>query len=555
MRGSACARPASGLNLLAFWTSGTTRRAKEINVTACIWEGLGPRLLRFALLALYGIPSLPATARAEGPVRVHQVTIAVTSAIDGRPPSGVRVKLEGKGVGTSRVSQPSYGDSLLLTSYSGLELEASGRLVFTVVPGSYIVTVTHESHQTRAFRIEVPPPGEEGATSHEYPVLLERNEKLLDWNLYVTVLGPPRDAPRAPAQPLEGAYVRTYHVESGLRAGGTSTKANGVVHIQSNFTIGDLVKVEVTKDGYRRAEQTVTIGSRQDTGGNPALTHRTTVADYLTVTLEPVDDERAPALIIEAVRTDNGAPVPGATVNIDVIGGANVAAAVTDAQGRTPPLTLFARNVANEIHAGYRAKVIAEGYEQAWSDIPPDMIQPGEPKAYAVHLEPKAKPASAGAGFRLTEIRVEPQLTTPMPPQIVDAGQRAFTIEGSAPNLDAKGQMTVEVPPTVAADDTPITITARSSAEWRIKAPFFLWLNTGINVLGRGENKTNGTEYQAVGTSTVACEQTVQTTFGKDEFVRKWEENGVRYRQYTIGFYAAGTAYGIAVKFTYRSGS
>ena len=106
----------------------------------------------------------------------------------GKPPSEPSVQIEGKGVGTIRVVEPSYGDSLLLTSYSGMKLEASGQLIFKVAPGRYVINVTHPSHKSRGFSITIPPPGEEGQTTHEVPVVLERNEKLLNWEFAQSAL-------------------------------------------------------------------------------------------------------------------------------------------------------------------------------------------------------------------------------------------------------------------------------------------------------------------------------------------------------------------------------
>ena len=504
-------------------------------------------IIAAAILFTVGLSAL-------GPVlaqtKVHTVRITVTSAIDGRALTGARITVKGKGVGTARVQHPSTGDRLSLTSYRGLRLDPDGLLVFTAVPGSYVIEVSQPSHAPTAFTIDVPPPGEEGQTTHDYPVLLERNEKLLDRTLTVTVLGRKRDARGVEAPgPVAGARVRVFHNDD--RSGrGTGTNERGIAVITSSFSIGDTVRVEVTANGYEPHEQTMVIGSIQDTATNPALTTRTSVEDRLTVTLRPGRSEAAPSLIVEAVRADTQAPVPSATVNIDVIGGPNVAAGVTDAQGRTQPLTLIARAATSETHAGYRAKVLAAGYKQKWSDIPAEMIRPGDPQRYVVHLEPESS-----GGFQLVEIRIEPQVTTPVDPHIVGPGQRVFELRGSSPSLDTRAVLTVDVPRDVADDETPITVRAHGQTQWHIKSRFFAWLNSTIGVMGRGDNRTNGTEVQDVGSSSVVVEQTVQTMFGKESWVKKWDENGMKHRQFTIGFGSYGTEYGIVVKFTYRAGA
>lgn len=157
--------------------------------------------------------------------------------------------------------------------------------------------------------------------------------------------------------------------------------------------------------------------------------------------------------------------------------------------------------------------------------------------------------------YELIEVRVEPQIITPVAPTVYRDGdiRTDFEIKGSGPALDTVARMAVDIPPQIENDRTQFTVKASVQGQFNVKAnPLWAWMGVHLNVIGRGGDKNTGTESQAPGSYTLFREQEVTTTFAQETLIGKWEKDGKRYRQVNVLFGAYGAEYGVLVKFIYE---
>lgn len=338
--------------------------------------------------------------------RLYAVTFTVTSVEDGRPLRGAVVQF--KGAGISAVDP----DDASVSSRTGgaVQLGATGQVTAYMARGRYKVSFSHTAHKSQAFEITVPPPGSEDETNLDFELAMTMREEILARSLTVTVQGVRRGANGAETTvPLADASVEVFSEVFGT-GGKSLTNGNGVVTFNRAYEIGSFLRIRASAEGYEPQEQTLVVGSRQEgapdrlsVGGfippyDPNSTTRTGTSDSATFKLRKAEPSEF-SLIIEAVRADNGMPIVGARVEIELIGGSQVAAGSTNVGGRTRPLIVTPLPGFSK-HAQYRAKVSAPGYSEKWSDIPDDLLLFGETNSpYVVHLTPYADTKQTAADF------------------------------------------------------------------------------------------------------------------------------------------------------------
>ncbi|MBU0607575.1 MAG: hypothetical protein KKI08_06790, partial [Armatimonadetes bacterium] len=224
---------------------------------------LRPRRRWLALLVATMAP-LPALAAAQ----LYRLDIRVTSAINRQPAIYARATMSPR---VERVEVPDSVLSMARLHVTGLELDATGRVVVLVKPGEYTLHLTKDDHQTVDHTFTVPPEDMPPPAAGEVPTLqlsleMPVQTKQLPRDIVVTVLGEATDATgRKTTRPLANAAVYVSRADAAERvphddARGRSTCLTGedgvaVFHSEEGLGIGDQVRVRATKPEYEPAEE------------------------------------------------------------------------------------------------------------------------------------------------------------------------------------------------------------------------------------------------------------------------------------------------------------
>ncbi|MEQ1921531.1 MAG: hypothetical protein ABL952_03385 [Pyrinomonadaceae bacterium] len=333
-------------------------------------------------LALFVAFATPAGAQKEYTLRID------VRAADGGSVAGTNVTIWGQVEGSQifDVRAPSVLDRGQYGAIFTLDQMGFG-LVF-LAPGTYKVSVKNKFYKPKEIYISIPGQGQEGQMNHGAVVTLEKDTAVISRTLTVTVLGEKFEGGRSVTVPLSNARVQVSSQESEDGAVQRSG-SNGVYTFNEPFVIGTEVQISVSADGWEPRDAKLIVGSWQQIDPND---RRTTTSDQITVKLRQKLKVEEFSLIVEVVDSKTGKPVPGASVDFEMIElGAAWKTVTTNLQGRTQPVEIPAVK-ATQKHAEFRVKVKANGYKEKWSDIPYDLPLFGEARSsYVVHLEPNPK--------------------------------------------------------------------------------------------------------------------------------------------------------------------
>ena len=324
-------------------------------------------------------------AAAQPPAVNHFITIKVYSKEDGRPLARAQVQVMGEGV--IAVDYPPNGTAVDSTGWRGITTDATGKIVVVLKPGQYRFTIHHEAHKSVIEDVTIPPPGYENTTELEWRARLKMRERLLQRALHVNVKGKRKDVlDRVSVQPLADANVEAFD-DAGRLIEGTWTGADGKATITSaDLVLGELVRVRVKADGMRALEQTLVVGSQQETVSDPTISTQTSKWDVIRFTLEEDAGQATVRLIVEVADTETDAPIKGAFVTVEKIGGGNLALGETGADGKTQQMALPV-GPGGAVQGQVRVKIDHADYEDALSDIPDELLEPStQPRIYLVHL-------------------------------------------------------------------------------------------------------------------------------------------------------------------------
>lgn len=383
------------------------------------------------LLLLLALPRGPCTPPAQGEV-LHTVTINITGDLDAGPVSKVTVKVTPLSGGKVRVVEQPRNRTPQTIMSDGVYTDASGRVVVIVEPGEYKVTVTHPNFVTSQFRMELDP---------EVPV--DERDMVCDWTIRVrpefgarwivaevyarpnpAVAGgkPERfgelklESPTGeglkfvdlavPVRLLEWITVTKAQVtvfdEAGWSIESGLTNARGFVNMKSpGFVIGDVLTVRAEAPGHIPGSRQIMVGSAQATltpeqlGGisdtiglawvAPAGTSKWDVARV--VMTEETTTPVGALLVVEANDQASGAPVGGASVQVLTASGAVLGERLTGADGKAGGVAVRPGPDGKQMQ-GIRVIVRRDGYEDAWSDVPDELLESSaDPRLYLVHLK------------------------------------------------------------------------------------------------------------------------------------------------------------------------
>ncbi len=376
-----------------------------------------------AAILFIGIYAVPVSAQ----LKEYVVTFRVVSSVNNTPLPDATVKVTGGRI--FDVAGPPANVDLIA---SGIRPNEAGVLIFYAAPGQFTVTIERFGYESKVFAISVPAKGFEGNARQDYGdiVLKSKNAEVDETRrikkdekedpnsrvLTVTVLGQRRSASGSVRWvPLNQAPVKVQkeeeNVDGGLLFVTERTNGSGIATFRGNYRIGDELKVTASAEGYETRQLTITVGSRQNEGTvkSGLAISSATFSDNITVQLSELPKAAPFTLIVEAVNSETRAAVAGARVEIELIGGSQVAAANTNVQGRTRPLVITPLPSFSK-HAQYRAKVSARGFKEKWSDIPDDLVLVGESGApYVVHLDPIAKERTGDARDAQSNNNLPPQ--------------------------------------------------------------------------------------------------------------------------------------------------
>ncbi len=327
-----------------------------------------------------------ATASAADDDIRYWVTVNLTSNEDGLALARASIRITGPDVYAMEYPEDAVASDL--TGRHGITTDKWGRVIAILGPGEYRIVIQHEAHRTITGRFQVPHPENPDLISLEFDARMKMREDILARELRVTVHGKSRDANgREAVGPLKMANVEVLD-ENGRILEGTWTEANGKVTVESaDLIVGDMIRVRARADGYRQQEKTLIVGSQQNSPNDPGFTNRTSGYDVASFILE-AEGQRVP-IIIEALAGETGLPVRGASVDITSLGTGTVAEGKTGGDGKTEVLYV-PPGPEGSTFSSFRVKVTHPQFDEAWSDIPPELLVPRpEPRSYVVHLDPK----------------------------------------------------------------------------------------------------------------------------------------------------------------------
>jgi hypothetical protein len=313
----------------------------------------------------------------------------------GTPLRGANVRITGPGI--RAVEYPEVGAVQAITG-RGVSLNDSGTITTYLRPGHYKGEFSHPTHHSFSAWFQVPAPGLESFSEGEIRIELAMRDEIARRSLTVAV-----DAEsNASLVPLVNARVRIYMDGSMLQ--GVPTDSNGIAtfktfgmgkdeygrdRMRETLVPGDLVRIEASADGYETRETTFVIGSAQEGRPDPRRTTLTTATDFVSLVLrKPRQAEQAQpvSMIVEVVNGETRAPIQGAKVDVDLLEGRWSEGGTTIETGRTLRLDLEPFTPGKVYK--YQVKVFAPGFEPKWSDVPPELITPGQTRLYVVHLTP-----------------------------------------------------------------------------------------------------------------------------------------------------------------------
>lgn len=345
-----------------------------------------------AALVLVGVFVIPVVAQKEYTLRID------VRAADGGSVAGTTVTIWGQVAG-SQIFDVRSASVLDRGQYGAIfTLDEMGFALVFLAPGTYKATVKNKFYKEKTIYISVPIQGQEGQMTQSASVTLEKDEKDVSRRLTVTVLGETRDGSgRTTTAPVPNAKVEISSQETESLYRG-KTDASGVAVFDEPFVIGTEVKVSATADGWDGQQRSLIIGSRQEIDPKD---RRTTTSDQTVLKLWKKVKEPTYSLVVQVVNAQNGTPVSGASVEIELIelAGLPFATGTTNATGQTKPFDVppLLTKPDSQKHADMRIKVKAKGFKDKWNDIPyeiPYMSTTG--RNYLVQLEPLPKTEDSG---------------------------------------------------------------------------------------------------------------------------------------------------------------
>ncbi len=332
----------------------------------------------------------------------YELEVNVQSATDRQPLRGatLQIKRTGErdaGKGINDITDSTGDRSREELTGKGVRLNETGSAVIRLAPGEYSIRFSAPTFHEWSQTITVPPPGDEDETRLSFWVALRQDSRLLNrvlWALVVDENG----------LPISDATVRVF-TEYSSQSGSTFTGRMGLGQMDlGSAVIGDTVRVHASAVGYAPQEQTVLVGSLQDRGDQFAEmtrnfpdndlrrsvidnlkligNHATSKSDFVYFRLKKTDQA---SLLVQVVKDSDGKPIENADVTFETTTGKFIQYTYTDARGDTKP-ALLPTQAFGDLHAHYRVRVSAPGYQDRLSDIPDEMLVPGPPQTYLVQL-------------------------------------------------------------------------------------------------------------------------------------------------------------------------
>jgi hypothetical protein len=145
--------------------------------------------------------------------------------------------------------------------------------------------------------------------------------------------------------------------------------------------------------------------------------------------------------------------------------------------------------------------------------------------------------ASAQTHYRLIRTEVLQHIAGEQPETSVVKGRaRSLTITTRQASFTSSGTLSVTVPDRVSSDQQQFTIRAKIDGSWNLRNTTTN-INLGLQILGvpKGDGKGDPGPWLQAGSHSFSIQNEVRTAFGPDSFVKKWIENGKRYRSFSIG--------------------
>ena len=353
----------------------------------------------------------------------HTLTFRALDEATGAPLSGACIQVTVKSGRVGPLDYPPGKKDFHLTG-RGIQVDDTGAVTVMLEPGEYSVKVSHDAFKAQTDTVRVPHPDLPDETELTYEWSLRMREEVMARWLLVRVYSRSRDAEgREQVRPfgklsvgdpghespglLDHLLVERAEVdvsdENGESLGGWFTNGMGFYGLKSpRLVVGEMVTVKAKAPGHLPAETQLLVGSSQEAPtigdisimdvGIPSFLPvgagaATTRWDVALVTLDRAGGTTG--LIVEAAHKTTGEGVGSAQVEVSRFNGTVLATGQTGPYGATPPLAV-PLNPDGSAPTDLRVKVTCRGYEEAWSDIPPDYLNASaaEPQRYLVNLTP-----------------------------------------------------------------------------------------------------------------------------------------------------------------------
>ncbi len=248
-----------------------------------------------------------------------------------------------------------------------------GQAVFYVrEPGSYFIETDHSFYEKQVQEFSI----QKGGDKQEYPIPLvlkpkpgkQTNDDERTLSIFVaekTVDGEKKPVPNATVTLSDGQVL--------------VTDVSGKTETSHHFAIGELITFSVQAKDYVDSAATFTAGGER---------HLVNLADKVTILMEKVKEKLSAKLVVTVLEAQEKRPLDGVHVTLKKASPDGTPERqelpLTDSEGQS------AAPFALDPAAAYTVEASKPGFQDKWSDIPTELLQPAETsRVFTLYLDSK----------------------------------------------------------------------------------------------------------------------------------------------------------------------